>query len=274
MKAAIGLVFAVGLAVGGWALFSQAPANQHLLVTEALARPLPDGTAAAFLAIENRGAPDRLVSVSASGAGAGMVATLYSPQDPDGPPVPVGTSALALDGAHIRLTPDGRAGGGPAGDGALVDGALVPLTLTFAEAGEVALRVRLSDPAKTGAASEVGLFGLGDICIVGADEPAPAVSLVVSETPQGWTVDVVASEFAFSEEYLGLFHVPGMGHGHLYVGGMKLGRLFSTQAQIGALPPGRHEVRVTLNTNDHRAYVVDGTPVTATAWIEVDAPRG
>ena len=35
------------------------------------------------------------------------------------------------------------------------------------------------------------------------------------------------------------------------------------------LGPGRHEVQVTLNTNDHRTYVVDDEPVSAIAEIEV-----
>jgi len=51
---------------------------------------------------------------------------------------------------------------------------------------------------------------------------------------------------------------------------MKIGRLYTPEAYIGALPKGQHEIRVTLNTNDHRAYVVDEVPVTASMTIEVD----
>jgi hypothetical protein len=61
-----------------------------------------------------------------------------------------------------------------------------------------------------------------------------------------------------------------MGHGHIYVGGMKIGRLYQPEARIGTLPKGEHQVRLTLNTNDHRAYVVGDQPVTATATIVVD----
>ena len=56
-------------------------------------------------------------------------------------------------------------------------------------------------------------------------------------------------DFTFSEEFIDLFHVPGIGHGHLYVGGMKLGRLYTPEAYIGALPKGQHEIGVTLDTN-------------------------
>ena len=69
---------------------------------------------------------------------------------------------------------------------------------------------------------------------------------------------------------MGLNHSPGMGHGHLYLSGMKLGRMLKPEAHIGALPRGTHKVTVTLNTNDHRAYVIGDDPVSATVEIVVD----
>jgi len=64
--------------------------------------------------------------------------------------------------------------------------------------------------------------------------------------------------------------VPGIGHGHIYAGSVKLGRVFDNSYQIGALPKGEHTIRVSLNTNNHRAYAVDGQPLEATATIVVD----
>ncbi len=234
------------------------PANpaQHLLISQATARPMEGGTAVAYLAIDNRGAPDRLVSVTSPQANA----TLYSPASVAGVPVPTGDGSLALDAAHIKLS----------GLDGVENGALIPVTLRFENAGEVNTRLHLSDPAEMGAAQKHGLFGIGDICVVGEGEPAPAITLAVSESAEGYQVQVVAEQFEFSKDLAGLYHVPGMGHGHIYVGGFKLGRLYEPTAKIGALPPGTHEVRVTLNTNDHRAYVVDGDPVTASAVIVVD----
>ena len=66
-------------------------------------------------------------------------------------------------------------------------------------------------------------------------------------------------------------HVAGTGHGHIYLNGLKLGRLYSSSAEIGPLPSGVHVVRVTLNTNNHKAYVVDGKPVTATVTLRASA---
>ena len=253
MKAGF-LLAAIALAAAVfWALM---PRNEaaNLLVTGAVVAPLDGGGAGVFATLENSGPPDTLVSAASDAA----PATLYSPVTGHGVPVPTGTGALALDAAHVRL------------DGRFEDGTLIPLTLRFARAGEVRIKARLSDPEATGAAAEVGLFGLGDICIVGEGEPAPRISLSVEPDGAGWQVSVEAEEFTFSEELAGLYHVPGTGHGHLYVGGLKLGRLYAPTARIGALPSGSHEVRVTLNTNDHRAYVVDDVPVTASATIVVE----
>lgn len=245
------------LAAAVWFLMQPADRSDHLLISEAVAAPLEAGGAAAFLKIDNQGAPDRLIGVD-SPIGE---AELYTPEHAEGPPVPAGTSMLAADSAHIRLALEERT---------IADGALIPLTLTFAEAGPVTAKARLVDPEATGAAAEVGLFGLGDICVVGDGEPAPRIALTVEPEGDGWRVRIDAEAFTFSKEFVDLYHVPGIGHGHIYVGGMKLGRLYTPEAYIGALPKGQHEIRVTLNTNDHRAYVVDDIPVTATATIEVD----
>ena len=257
MRAAI-ILLGLGLLAGGaWLGFGSDRGADHLLITEAVASPLDDGGAAAFLTIENRGAPDRLIGVESQVADV----SLYSPGDDAGPPVPLGVSSLAPDSAHIRLQGPGET---------FRDGALIPLTLTFADAGPVTTKAKLVDPKARGAAEEVGLFGIGGICIVGDGEPAPSLALSIEEDGEGWRVKIETEDFTFSEDFVGLYHVPGMGHGHLYVGGMKMGRLYAAEAYIGALPKGQHEIRVTLNTNDHRAYVVDDTPVTAEATIEVE----
>lgn len=255
MKAGIlvtGLVLAAALL--GWTVLG-ASTDRGILITGIVAKPVGDGKTVSVFTITNSGAPDRLLSVS-SPAGP---ARLYSPADAQGVPVPTGAASLALDAAHVELD-----------TGDQIDGDLIPLSLTFARAGTLKVKARLSDPATAGAASEVGLFGLGDICVVEDGEPAPEIALKIAADGDGWLLQIDTHDFTFSDAHTGLFHVPGMGHGHLYVGGAKLGRIFAPEARIGALPPGRHEVRVTLNTNDHRAYVVDGTPASATAIIQVD----
>lgn len=243
----------LGVAAGGYAFTRPAP-TPMLLVSDARAAPLAEApdSFAVFLTIENSGGPDRLVAVDVPGA----TAVLEAP-DTAGLAVPAGAApSLAADGAWLRV--QGMEGG--------TDGRLIPLTLTFAEAGPVTAKARLVAAQRRGAAEAYGLFGLGDICVVEPGEPAPEVALRVTPDGAGWAIHVETEDFTFSRDETGV-HVAGEGHGHVYVGGLKLGRLYEPTLRIGALPPGAHEITVTLNTNDHRAYVVEDAPVVARAVI-------
>jgi copper(I)-binding protein len=234
-----------------------------LLIGEVKAAPLQgrDATIGVFLNISNSGGPDRLVGARSIVA---QRARLASAVADAGLPIPAdSTPSLAPDGAYILMDGVG---------GTLDEGRMIPITLRFERAGELRTQARLQTPRATGEAARFGLFGIGDICIVEEGEPAPKIALAVEPDGDGWRLRIDAEDFTFSSEMLDGPHVPGMGHAHLYVGGLKLQRVFEPEVRIGALPPGRHEVRVTLNTNDHRAYVVDDLPVIATEVIDVPAP--
>lgn len=232
------------------------PSGAALSLSDARAAPAGAGEVRVFLTIANAGPPDRLVGVASPAA---AEARLVSPEAPDGPPLPAGAVAsLAEDGAHVWL-------GGVAGP--LTDGRLIPVTLAFEHAGRVTAQARVVDPLAPGAAASVGLFGVGDICRVEDGEPAPRLTLAAAPHGEGWRVQAEAEEFAFAEHLVGMPHIPGTGHGHLYAGGLKLGRLYGPEAVLGALPPGEHVLRVTLNSNDHRAYVVDDLPATASVTV-------
>lgn len=255
------LMFALASAGGFGAVWLLQPRAADILITNGVAASIEDqpDSIRVYFRIENAGGPDRLISASSSFADQTV---LYSPESDDGIPVPASSQpSLAVDGAHVVLS--GLAD-------ALQDGQLIPVTLTFEQAGPVSGRARYSAESTSGANHIAGLFGFGGICAVGEGEPAPAVSLSAQISDGGLTVDLQSDEFTFREDLLDGPHVPGTGHGHLYVGGLKLQRLFGSRAEIGALPPGSHVVRVTLNTNDHRAYVVEDEPVTATTTIHVN----
>lgn len=257
MKAAVVLCGLGLLAVFVWFGAEKDRRNDHLSISEVVAAPMREGSAAAFMKIENLGAPDRLIGVESPVADA----ALHSPGSTDSPPIPVGKSSLAPDSAHIMLTGASEM---------FADGALIPITLTFAEAGPVKARVRVIDPKPIGGVEHTGHAGLVDTLVVGDGEPTPQIAISAAPEGEGWRVKVETEGFTFSKDLVDLNHVPGVGHGHLYVGGIKIGRLYEAEAYIGALPKGQHEIRVTLNTNDHRAYVVDDELVTASTLIDVD----
>ena len=54
----------------------------------------------------------------------------------------------------------------------------------------------------------------------------------------------------------------GEGHALVYVNGDKLARLYANRMHIPALPEGA-ELKVSLNTNSHKALQVEGEPLEA-----------
>jgi len=106
---------------------------------------------------------------------------------------------------------------------------------------------------------------------IASDALAPQIEMNVEGKDDLWAVMIETNNFEFFEPVTEpLVHKDGQGHGHLYLNGLKLQRMFSEKATIGKLPSGKHIVSVTLNTNDHKAYAIDGAPISASAEIKVD----
>ena len=257
---ALAAVFVALFAVAGAVFWGLQSSTRNILLKDVVAAPVSDSERSlrVFLKIENSGSPDVLLSASSPDAGN---TELFSPEADGGVPIPAQSMpSLAADGAHIVLQQV---------DGDLSEGRIIPLTLEFRDARKVTTKATVAAPITTGHASHTGLFGIGHVLQVGDGEPAPLLSIRAEENREspGWRIYIDTTEFTFSEKQADGAHVHGVGHGHLYVNGLKIGRVYGGVAEVGALPPGEHVVRVTLNTNDHRAYVVDGEPVTATTTI-------
>lgn len=238
---AVGLILA--LAALGWALMRPQP--RVILITNAIATPLPNGALALTMTLTNPGGPDQLIDASSPEGTVAITGTAGDLVVPAG-----GTPTLAMDGAHLMLT-------GLSGQTA--EGRLIPLTMTFQATGPATTRARVTAPPAHMAHMQTP-----------HDAPTgPRVSLTIAPQGDGFQVAVTTQNFRFAPDLVDGPHQPGTGHGHLYLNGLKLQRLYTPQAAIGALPPGTHQVKVVLNTNDHRAYAVVGEPVAATATITV-----
>lgn len=197
-----------------------------------------------FLTVTNTGSPDQITAVHSDAAARGE---LFTPPDVSAIPLPAeGSAILAADGAHLVLS---------GVKGALEQGRLIPVTLEFASGHREHLRARIAEQILPGDAAEAGVFGIGALCRTDEGEPAPALSATIARDGEGWRLRLTTEDFTFTEPIAGLGHVPGYGHAHLYVDGVKLRRLYSPEAHIGALPPGEHVISVMLYTNDHRAYI-------------------
>lgn len=230
-----------GLAAASFFSFTVPPAG--ITISGATLSPMGAGLALSAT-IDNQGGPDRLVGIGSDTAARAILI------GGEGFVLPAGSSpSLAMDGAHGMLMGI---------QGEIASGRLVPVTLWFDEAGRVTTRARID-------LDQAMAHGVAHPVPEGA--PAPSVSLSVEASGDGWQVTLNTENFAFSQEAADGLHEPGFGHGHLYLNGLKLQRVYAPRVVLGALPTGTHQVRVTLNTNDHKVYSVSETPVAATARI-------
>lgn len=100
---------------------------------------------------------------------------------------------------------------------------------------------------------------------------APALSIGVEKDPmEGWNLTLATENFTFTPESAGGAAVPNTGHAHLYLDGVKVARLYGPHFHIPDLPPGLHEIAVSLSSNDHAYYVVEGARIEARTVIMQD----
>ena len=99
------------------------------------------------------------------------------------------------------------------------------------------------------------------------------MSVSISLEPDALTganLTLVTEGFTFVAESVNKPHIPGEGHAHVYVNGVKVGRLYGPTMHLGKMKAGMNEVRVTLNANSHQEYTWNGQAVAATATVHVE----
>lgn len=249
------LAMAIAVLTGAWLLWPSGNGPAPLL-SSAVAIPLATepGSFAVTMTIENRGGPDRLTAARSDEA---TSVAITGGTTPEGLPIPAnGTPQLAMDGAHLRLS-------GLKGDPA--EGRLIPVTLHFATAGDITTRARISAPDPNDHAAH----GMDRTLDLGPIEVAPKVMMDLRPEGDGWAIKLDTGAFQLTETGVDGANIPGQGHAHLYLDGLKLERMYGPIAHIGALPVGQHIIQVILNSHDHRAIYAGGKPVGAIALIDV-----
>jgi uncharacterized membrane protein YphA (DoxX/SURF4 family) len=83
----------------------------------------------------------------------------------------------------------------------------------------------------------------------------------------GWDLHFITTNFNFTPENAGGKDVPNTGHGHLYVDGKKVARVYSNWFHLD-LPKGHHQVKFGLTTNSHKDYYYSDHAIEA--HIELD----
>ncbi len=100
----------------------------------------------------------------------------------------------------------------------------------------------------------------------GADSPTLSVH-AMPDPMTGWNLHFMTENFTFAPEHASGANVPGEGHAHVYVNGVKLGRFYGPWVHLDHLPEGEVSVQVTLNANDHSPLAVEDVPVAETVTI-------
>lgn len=105
---------------------------------------------------------------------------------------------------------------------------------------------------------------------VDAENAPRIVDLRVEKNPvAGFNLLVVTENFEFAPEQVNQAHADNKGHGHIYVDGVKIARIYAPAHHLDGLQPGERRIEVTLNANDHREYSVGGSKISAAATIAV-----
>lgn len=99
----------------------------------------------------------------------------------------------------------------------------------------------------------------------------PALNIEVEPDPRsGANLVIEVSDFTVAPEHASTEPVPGEGHFHLYVDGVRTARFYN-QAMHLDIGEGQHSVMVELSANNHSPYAVDGEPITAMTTVDVPA---
>ena len=84
---------------------------------------------------------------------------------------------------------------------------------------------------------------------------------VSKDAMSGVNINISTTDFTFSPENVNQNHVDGEGHAHLYIDGEKWGRLYGKHLHVGNISEGHHIFEITLNTNTHEEYSIDGESI-------------
>ena len=106
----------------------------------------------------------------------------------------------------------------------------------------------------------------GDLRNVPDGHAVPTVKLEAArDASDGYNLHLMVENFTFSPARTGQHSAAVEGHAHLYVNGVKIGRVYGTWVHVPAklLKPGHNDIRVSLNDNQHGAWAHEGKAIEA-----------
>jgi len=245
MKRLILFVTLTGALVATWYLNSRNDSVVSLLDARATQVHGEPNTFVVTLTIQNNGDATELVGVESPSADSAMIvnsgyegASIIIPAQSKG--------IMAADGTHIMLMISADL---------FNEGAFIPLTLTFEDYGVVTTRLLNAGSDMT----EMNHSRSRGVSVT--PSPKLSVSAPNGVSKSGLDIKLEVEDFSFVLAPNDAQHIPNEGHAHVYLNGLKLGRLYNSAFTLGAVPANEYELRVTLNSNDHRPYLTEGSAV-------------
>lgn len=104
-----------------------------------------------------------------------------------------------------------------------------------------------------------GSFDASDL----ASAPAITSLSVTKDAKSGWNLRLTTENFTFAPQSVNEAHVNNEGHAHVMVNGERIARIYSGDLHISDLPTGENTIMVTLNTNEHDEYQINGETISA-----------
>lgn len=101
--------------------------------------------------------------------------------------------------------------------------------------------------------------------------PIPTVGIEFEKDKMdGYNLHFVTENYTFTPEKVNTEPIPGEGHAHVYVNGVKVARVYGEWFHLSSsdLRDGPNEVEVTLNANDHSEWVIDGLHISSVITLE------
>ena len=150
------------------------------------------------------------------------------------------------------------------------------LTFDADTAGAFGLNFHVYAPATTaqqgdstgGGTQHAGHGEMGDAPIA-SEVPISVSVAAVAEASGGVNISIGTEGWRWAPENVNAAYVPGEGHAHVYVDGVKINRVYGPYYHLTGLTPGEHRIRVTLNANTHNGLLVDGELVAAATMVTV-----
>lgn len=81
---------------------------------------------------------------------------------------------------------------------------------------------------------------------------------ITKDDMSGVNIEIFTTDFEFSPKNVNQKHIDGEGHAHLYIDGEKWGRIYGKHIHVGNISNGNHIFLITLNTNLHDEYSING----------------